>query len=152
MVDESFALGQSEMVTCPWRIAATVCQKEGWTIWGERELLKVRQGSTIRTAWRQVWRTLGTVDWLVTCPSGPLQHCHEIVSIALSLVLLQIQAIKKHLERQLLSVAYLHAVFWSVWTARAQKAVLGHARAAWTGKYIQKYAKIPLLASNFSNN
>ncbi len=46
----------------------------------------------------------------------------------------------------------MRVVFCSVWTARAQTAArLWHARAAWTGKYM-KYVKLPLLASNFSNN
>ncbi len=45
----------------------------------------------------------------------------------------------------------MRAVFCSVWTARAQTAASLTPRDAWTGKYM-KYVKLPLLASNFSNN
>ncbi len=45
----------------------------------------------------------------------------------------------------------MRAVFCSVWTARAHTAASLTPRDAWTGKYM-KYVKLPLLASNFSNN
>ncbi len=57
-----------------------------------------------------------------------------------------------HLGAKDNSFQYMRVVFCSVWTARATTAArLWHARAAWTGKYM-KYVKLPLLASNFSNN
>ncbi len=45
----------------------------------------------------------------------------------------------------------MRVVFCSLWTARAQTAASLTPRDAWTGKYM-KYVKLPLLASNFSNN
>ncbi len=45
----------------------------------------------------------------------------------------------------------MRVVFCSVWTVRAQTAASLTPRDAWTGKYM-KYVKLPLLASNFSNN
>ncbi len=55
-----------------------------------------------------------------------------------------------HLGAKDNSFQYMRVVFCSVWTARACS-VSDNARAAWTGKHM-KYVKLPLLASNFSNN
>ncbi len=60
-------------------------------------------------------------------------------------------AIKTVRWRERHSFQFMRAVFCSVWTARAQTAASLTPRDAWTGKYM-KYVKLPLLASNFSNN
>ncbi len=95
------------------------------------------------------WRTLG----FVTCQIGPLQVVTKLYYLhaILSLVCLKMQAIKKHLGAKDNSFQYMRVVFCSVWTARAQTAASLTPRDAWTGKYM-KYVKLPLLASNFSNN
>ncbi len=113
-------------------------------------------GSTIRTArWpgASVKDARDSTD-LSLARSG---HCSVVTKLyhlhaLLSLVNLIIKAIKKHLGAKDNSF-HLHAVFCSVWTARAQTAAsLTRASCLQMGKYIQKYVKIPLLASNLNND
>ncbi len=94
------------------------------------------------------WRTLG----FVTCQIGPLQvvtklyHLHAI----LSLVCLKMKRFKSIWARKTtFSTCALCSVLCEQREHRLPR--LWHARAAWTGKYM-KYVKLPLLASNFSNN